>query len=81
MLVRAGGDGFELIAGERRWRASQRMAQETITRVQQALFYRFGAFLHVGFVLAAGTDGRDAQKFEELAEKAVFIFILIIFPG
>jgi ParB family chromosome partitioning protein len=30
VLVRAGGDGFELIAGERRWRAARRIGLQTI---------------------------------------------------
>ena len=30
VLVRAGGDGFELIAGERRWRAARRIASSSI---------------------------------------------------
>jgi ParB family chromosome partitioning protein len=30
ILVRAGGDGFELIAGERRWRAAHRIGLQTI---------------------------------------------------
>jgi ParB family chromosome partitioning protein len=30
ILVRAGGDGFELIAGERRWRAARRVGLQTI---------------------------------------------------
>jgi ParB family chromosome partitioning protein len=30
ILVRAGGDGFELIAGERRWRAARRIGLQTI---------------------------------------------------
>src|SRR5690242_21704944 len=30
VLVRAGGDGFELIAGERRWRAAHRIGLQTI---------------------------------------------------
>jgi ParB family chromosome partitioning protein len=30
ILVRAGGDGFEMIAGERRWRAARRIGLQTI---------------------------------------------------
>ena len=32
-LVRAGGDGFELIAGERRWRAARRIGLQTIPAI------------------------------------------------
>jgi len=33
VLVRAGGDGFELIAGERRWRAARRIGLQTIPAI------------------------------------------------
>jgi ParB family transcriptional regulator, chromosome partitioning protein len=33
ILVRAGGDGFELIAGERRWRAARRIGLQTIPAI------------------------------------------------
>jgi ParB family chromosome partitioning protein len=33
ILVRAGGDGFELIAGERRWRAARRVGLQTIPAI------------------------------------------------
>ena len=33
VLVRAGGDGFELIAGERRWRAARRVGLQTIPAI------------------------------------------------
>jgi hypothetical protein len=49
--------------------------------IEQPLFYRIGAFQHIGFVFAAGADGRDTEEFEEFAEETVFVFILIVFPG
>ena len=33
VLVRAGGDGYELIAGERRWRAARRIGLQTIPAI------------------------------------------------
>ena len=33
VLVRPGGDGFELIAGERRWRAARRIGLQTIPAI------------------------------------------------